>query len=263
MNIQPISTCTQNCRIKKELIYLFQLIMLPLFGIYFDAKPLPVAVANWRSSSGLLMGYPKGFASQDTYVTKLHRYTKNYPFMMLVSSKSTHVVSVRHSPAGNPGSPGRLKKRSSKPLESWIKDDSNRFKHYTLNPLAATELPTQLVRLQIPIPNHEVMPCPSVLPTQVHRYDMTWQSRWPQFFDLVRGRVGSTKLIPQVTTFNVQLGWMNSVEASVHKLDQRVRSTTWEFSANPPIGSIYQLYTTYILPFGSFWGVICYLDTTF
>ena len=119
-----------------------------------------------------------------------------------------------------------------------------------LNPLAATELPTQLVRLQIPIPNHEVMPCPSVLPTQVH-IGMTWHSsRWPQFFDLVRGK----SLISRVNTFNVQLGWMNSVEASVHDFDLRVRSTTWEFSANSPIGGKGHLYTTYILPFGGLYA---------
>lgn len=140
MNIQPISTCTQNCRILRTTFSVADALhwytssnssCYHVIWYLFWCETPPSSSGKWRSSSGLLMGYPKGFASQDSYVTKLHRYTKNYPFMMLVSSKSTHVVSVRHSPAGNPGSPGRLKKRSSKPLESWIKDDSNRFNHYT------------------------------------------------------------------------------------------------------------------------------------
>ena len=48
------------------------------------------------SSSGKLKeqlrvthGYPKGFASQDSYVTKLHQYTQSYPFMICVVEVDT------------------------------------------------------------------------------------------------------------------------------------------------------------------------------
>ena len=277
MNIQPISTCTQNCRILRTTFSVADALhwytssnssCYHVIWYLFWCETPPSSSGKWRSSSGLLMGYPKGFASQDSYVTKLHRYTKNYPFMMLVSSKSTHVVSVRHSPAGNPGSPGRLKKRSSKPLESWIKDDSNRFKHYTsYKPLSSIHsqqpnFPLNLWGFRFRFRIMKSCPAPQYFPLKY--IGMTWHDNLVDLNSLTW--CGEELDLPNwspKSPFNVQLGWMNSVEASVHKLDQRVRSTTWEFSANPPIGSIYQLYTTYILPFGSFWGVICYLDTTF
>lgn len=132
MNIQPISTCTQNCRIKQELIYLFQLIMLPLFGIYFDAKPLPVAVAKLKEEQRVTHAYPMGFASRD--IAMLQSLAGNYtqlPFHDLC--RRSRESSARHSPR-QPQRPGRLKKNPREILEAASVMDQRHFKPFQTLP---------------------------------------------------------------------------------------------------------------------------------